>query len=137
MMQPEVWQPVPSLPEYEASSWGRVRRVPYEARMPKGGTRSYGGVPHYGQEVCGRRIFVFKGKSYKVHRIVCEAFHGYAPYPCAVVMHVDEDYNNNRPDNLQWGTQKENLNAPKFLAHCRGRTGENNPYRKGIARRAA
>lgn len=134
-MMSEVWRQIPSLLEYEASSLGRVRRVPYEAPLPHGGTRTYGGVPHYWQEAKGRRIFVFKGRSYKVHRVVCEAFHGPAPFEGAVVMHLDEDSNNNRPENLKWGTQKENLNAPGFLDYCRARTGENSPGRKGMARR--
>ena len=49
--------------------------------------------------------------------------------PC--VLHKDENSRNNRPENLMWGTQKENLNAPGFLKYCRGRTGDNNPYVKG------
>ncbi|QDP54003.1 MAG: putative uncharacterized HNH endonuclease [Prokaryotic dsDNA virus sp.] len=52
----------------------------------------------------------------KVHQLVCEAFHGPKPFETAVVIHKDEDALNNRPENLKWGTQKENLNAPKFKA---------------------
>jgi hypothetical protein len=29
-------------------------------------------------------------------------------------MHVDEDSRNNKPTNLKWGTQKQNLNFPGF-----------------------
>ena len=67
--------------------------------------------------------------------MVCEAFNGPPPFEGAVCMHLDENSTNNRSDNLAWGTQKENLNAPGFIAHCRGRTGENSPGVKGRRRR--
>lgn len=56
----------------------------------------------------------------KMHQLVCEAFHGPKPFPKAVVIHIDENGLNNRPENLKWGTQKENLNAPGFIAWCKG-----------------
>lgn len=70
-------------------------------------------------------------------RLVCEAFHGPAPSTDSVCMHLDENARNNAPTNLQWGTQKENLNATGFLEYCRSRTGDNNPLIKGRARGAA
>lgn len=66
----------------------------------------------------------------KVHRVICEAFHGPAPFDRAVVIHLDEDGLNNKPENLKWGTQKENLNMPKFIEYCKSRTGENSPSAK-------
>lgn len=127
-LEDEVWRVSPSLPEYEVSSLGRVRRIPYTKRMPKGGTRTYGGQAHHGQDTPeGRMIFVFRGKTYKVHRLVCEAFNGPEPFPRAVVMHLDEDYRNNRASNVSWGTQRENLNMPKVKAYHRSRTGPWNP----------
>jgi hypothetical protein len=128
---PETWRPIPSLPDYLASSDGRIMRVPFVGEMPKGGRRAYGGEPIVGQWDGTRYIISHKGRSHKVHRLVCEAFHGPAPFPRAVVMHVDENSRNNRPQNLKWGTQKENLNAPGFIAYCRSRTGEANPRNKG------
>jgi hypothetical protein len=127
----EEWRVSPSLPEYEVSSWGRVRKIPYQAPMPHGGFRTYGGKAHYGQDSGeGRMVFVYKSKTYKVHQLVCEAFNGPRPEG-TVCMHIDEDYTNNTPINLKWATQKENLNCEGFLAYCRSRTGENNPYVKG------
>lgn len=62
-----------------------------------------------------------------MHQLVCEAFHGPKPFPRAVVIHADENALNNAPENLRWGTQKENLNAPGFKEYCRQRRGEFSP----------
>jgi hypothetical protein len=117
----EIWRPVPSLPDYLASNLGRVMRVPFVAAMPHGGRRCYGGEPTFGVCADGRHHIFYKGKNYRVHRMVCEAFAGAPPFPRAVVMHMDENSTNNRADNLQWGTQKENLAAPGFRAYCQRR----------------
>lgn len=120
---PEEWREIPSLPEYEASSWGRIRRRPYEAPMPHGGVRTYGGQawPGVWEPEQRRYIFVYKGKTRRVARVVCEAFHGPPPFKGANTLHADEDSRNNRPGNLSWGTQKENLNAPGYLEGLRQR----------------
>jgi hypothetical protein len=103
--------------------------------MPRGGFRQYGGQAHFGQDSGeGRMIFVYKGKSYKVHQLVCEAFNG-PKQEGQVCLHLDEDYTNNKPTNLAWGTQKENLNAPGFLEYCRNRTGENSPVIKALRKK--
>jgi hypothetical protein len=128
-MDAEEWRKCPSLPEYFVSSRGRIMREPFEGPMPRGGARRYGGKPGLGQWAPeGRYIFAFRGHSYKVHQLVCEAFHGPAPFPRAVVMHGDENPRNNRADNLRWGTQKENMNAPGYLTYCRNRVGERSSY---------
>jgi HNH endonuclease/NUMOD4 motif len=115
----EIWKPCPSYPSHEASSFGRIRSIPFERPMPHGGTRTYGGKATFGawSERDKRFITVLGSRCFKVARMVCDAFHGPAE-PGQVCMHLDEDSRNNRPDNLQWGTQKENLNAPGFLAYC-------------------
>lgn len=135
-MQGEIWRIVPSVPAYLASSEGRIMATPHLGPMPNGGERHYGGQPHFGvwNKQDARFIVVCKGKTYKVHRMVAEAFHGPAPFDDAVVMHLDENSANNRPENLKWGTQKENLNAPGFLKYCRGRTGASSPTIKARAK---
>ena len=125
----EIWRLVPSVDGLLASSHGRLMVIPYQGEVPNGGRRQYGGEPTTGQWDGARYIYVLRGKTYKVHRLICEAFNGQAPEG-AVCMHLDEDASNNRPENLRWGTQKENLNAPGFVSYCKSRTGENSPWAK-------
>jgi len=44
-----------------------------------------------------------------LHSLVIRAFHGAKPFPTAVTRHLDGNATNNSPDNLRWGTQKENI----------------------------
>lgn len=94
--------------------------------MPNGGSRTYTSKGSYG--VCtsakkgANHSFMqttdsVAKKTLKVHRLVCEAFHGPPPFDGAVVIHLDEDSHNNDPANLKWGTQKENLNMPMVKAY--------------------
>jgi hypothetical protein len=66
--------------------------------------------------------------------MVCEAFHGQPPFDGSVVIHLDEDALNNRPENLMWGTQKENMNMPKIKAWQKTRIGPNSPFVKGTTK---
>lgn len=122
----EIWKDVPSQPEIMASSLGRICVKPCKRPMPSGGERWYRPKPTYGYEeksatgrpgVPKRRIIRIGRlkKTFKVARLVCEAFHGPSPDGRPVVMHMDEDPSNNTPANLKWGTQKENMNMPKFI----------------------
>ena len=141
----ETWKPVPSEPGVLASSWGRVLSAPCFAPLPNGGYRLHAPEPRTGFVASSR-----KGASHtyrqvmvrrhgdgprqaprKVHQLICEAFHGPKPFPEAVVIHLDEDAHNNRPENLRWGTQKENLNMPRFREYCRSRVGAASPTVKG------
>jgi hypothetical protein len=137
MANPELWRLVPSVPGLLASSKGRVLVVPKFGTLPNGGQRQYGGIARKGSWDGERYIFQWQGKTYKVARLVCEAFHGAAPDGMNVCMHLDENSRNNVPGNLEWGTQKQNLNAPGFIAYCESRTGENNPFIKGRKGKAA
>ena len=141
-MEQEIWKPIPSQSGMMASSWGRVLLPEREAQMPNGGWRKYTPLPTYGNKCKASKtasheyygLFQKERGNMKIHRLVCEAFHGPAPFPKAVVIHLDENALNNRPENLKWGTQKENLNMPKFIAYCKSRTGENSPGIKGRAK---
>ena len=94
--------------------------------MKHGGFRAYMPKPRYGETAKAQKTAKHTYKHImlrrerdgggrqsprKVHQLVCEAFHGPKPFPDAVVIHRDEDAHNNRPENLLWGTQKENLST--------------------------
>tara|TARA_R100000541_G_scaffold16895_1_gene26562 strand:+ start:1873 stop:2298 length:426 start_codon:yes stop_codon:yes gene_type:complete len=135
----EEWIPSLSYPDILVSSSGRVKLPDREASMPNGGTRKYVTKPTYGYKTksCKTAKHMYMNISnrfygnLKVHQLVCEAFHGPRPFLTAVVIHKDENGTNNNKDNLKWGTQKENLNAPGFIEYCKSRTGDNSPVAKG------
>lgn len=66
-------------------------------------------------------------KSRKVHALICEAFHGPKPEGC-VTRHLDGVRSNNVPENLCWGTPKEN--AEDTARHGNTIRGERSPIHK-------
>ena len=50
-----------------------------------------------------------RGKTYWVHRLVAQAFLS-NPKNLTDVNHIDEDPSNNRVDNLEWISHKDNCN---------------------------
>lgn len=65
---------------------------------------------------------------FSVHSLVCKAYHG-LPKKGLEVRHLDGNRKNNHPDNLCWGTRRENmLDAIKHGTHisCKNK-GEDNP----------
>lgn len=123
----EVWKSVPSLPGVQASSLGRLLFPPRNALMPKGGAREYTPKPTCGYKRKSQKnaTHTYMGVYYKhfgnikVHQAICEAFYGPKPSKESVVIHLDEDATNNKPDNLKWGSQKENLNMAKIKEYHR------------------
>jgi len=120
----EIWRPVPSLEGVTASNIGRIKLPDRTAPMPHGGIREYHPKPTFGAVTRAsktarhsyRGIYSKFHGNIKIHKAVCEAFHGPKPFEKAVVIHLDENAHNNRPENLKWGTQKENLNMQGIKA---------------------
>ena len=144
-MTNEIWKEVPSRKGIRVSSIGRIVFPSRFANMPNGGRREYKPKPTYGyitkaSKKARHEYMGIYNKHYgnvKVHRLVCEAFYGPPPFEKAVVIHKDEDATNNKIENIKWGTQKENLNAPGFIAYCKSRTGKDSPSYKGKLNRKA
>lgn len=65
----------------------------------------------------GYDVITFKGKRFKVHRLVWLLIHG-APLP-EVIDHIDGDKSNNSPDNLRPSTTR--LNGANRVEHRRGK----------------
>jgi hypothetical protein len=97
----EQWKPVPNYDGYEVSSHGRVRSSKRGSwRILKPGTNRDG----------YRYVILFlggTGKHAHICRLVAMAWHG-EPKPGQVVRHLDGSRDNDVPENLQWGTLKEN-----------------------------
>lgn len=130
--------PIPAIPGAIAREDGMIKFPDKKAKMPHGGIREYKtkwvrGTIRRASKTARHCYYgaMYRGKNYKVHRLICEAFHGPAPNDRNIVLHLNEDATDNRPENLRWGTQKENLNAPGFIEYCQSRTGENSPTVKG------
>jgi hypothetical protein len=123
----EFWKRSLRYPDILVSDLGGIW-FPSKYNVPcsNGGTRNYITEPRYAPELHHKDY-----GNIRVYQLVCEAFNGPKPFEQAVCMHIDENRLNNRADNLRWGTQKENLNAPGFIAYCKSRTGENSSYTKG------
>lgn len=142
-MENEIWVPSSMLEGVMVSSLGRVKLPEIWVNMPNGGIRFIKTKPTFGvktkksKNVTIMSLSNRKFGNIRVHIEVCSAFHGPKPFEKAVVMHIDEDSLNNKAENLMWGTQKQNLNAPKFIAYCKSRVGENSPVIKGKKRKNA
>ena len=117
---------------------GQIKLPEVKAKMPSGVLRLYKtkwkwGVKTKASKSARHQYYglMYRGKNYKMHRIICKAFHGPPPEGKNVVIHINENALDNRPENLKWGTQKENLNMPGFIEYCKSRTGEDSPAIKG------
>lgn len=105
---PEEWRAIPGLEgEYEASSHGRVRSLDRHIKRPNGMARVKGRILRQATTWKGYKRVEVKGRGYQAHRLICAAFHG-PPEPGQVTMHLNDVRDDNRPENLRWGSWKDN-----------------------------
>lgn len=103
-MKVEYWKPIPGyLDLYEISSFGRVKSLKYgKVRILKLFKKKDGYL----------QVQLWENhnyKNFKVHRLVYEAFNGTIPDGMQV-NHINEDKTDNRLENLNLMTPKENAN---------------------------
>lgn len=112
MDPPEQWKPIRGYEGlYDVSTWGRVRShdqilnrkngtVKWKGRILKPQRGSKG---HWGVNLCKAG----KSKTHFIHRLVAEAFlDNEEGNP--LVRHLDDVRENNRLENLAWGTHSDN-----------------------------
>lgn len=120
----EEWRPCPFHPLLSASSHGRIRVLAHEGDMPHGGTRVYEGDPVFGTIAASTGGFRFTcrllGRTWRVARVVCAAFHGLPEGERDRALHVNENALDNRAVNLRWATQQECTSKPGFISFHQG-----------------
>lgn len=103
----EVWRDIPGSAGYQASSAGRVRSVSRTVQHANGSSYSVRGTV---LAPCVRRDGYLQvninRKSVKVHKAIAMAFLGDSE--CSV-LHRNGIATDNRPENLYYGTQSQNL----------------------------
>lgn len=101
---PEIWKPIPGYEkQYAASSRGRIRNAKGLIKKQRL-HRSAGGWMY-------RKVDLYKNnkrKTFRVQRLILMTFKGLPPKKI-VARHMDGDTFNNAIENLEWGTQTENL----------------------------
>ena len=107
----EIWKDIKGFEgKYQVSNFGRVKSI---ERLDSIGrtVKERFLKPSFsrGGYLCVGLCFSGKSKLYKVHRLVWEAFKG--PIPDGLqINHIDEDKTNNKLENLELVTPKENCN---------------------------
>lgn len=125
-MSAEEWRPIPGFPDYEASNQGRVRswRQPgLGASKRRRATPKLLRTPTIGRYPM---VSLGEGNRFRLHIIIARTFIGPRP-DGEVIRHLDDDPLNNRPENLAYGSQFDNMQDAKrngwkpLATHCKRR----------------
>jgi hypothetical protein len=107
MEKTEVWKDIPEYKRlYQVSNWGRVKSLNYNNTGKEGILKPCKNKYGY------MKVGLYKngvGKTHNIHRLVALAF---IPndYNLPCINHKDENKQNNKVENLEWCTVKQNTN---------------------------
>src|SRR3990167_2993341 len=101
-MNKELWKTIKNYPDYEISNLGNVRSWKY-TNSPR--LLSPVNVNGYQRvRLCNNSRSI----QMSIHRLVCEQFKN-KPKTKKIIDHLDGNKANNNIDNLEWCTQKKNI----------------------------
>lgn len=106
----EIWKPINNFEDYyEISNFGNIRKIGGKNQFGK--FKIFKNIKPYMNEKGYLKVGLSKNnrrKIYKLHRLVAEHF---LPNPnnYPEINHIDFNKQNNRVDNLEWCTHKENI----------------------------
>lgn len=124
------WKPIPGWEGLYEISLGslQIRSLDRMVRAGRGRTRFARGRI---LKLCPRNGYLGAmlkrdgaGSNFLMHQTVCKMVHGPKPSPKHVVRHLNGDCRDNRPENLAWGTQADNL--ADMVGHGNSTRGEAN-----------
>lgn len=122
----EIWKEIEGYEgKYQVSNTGEVKSLNYRGG---GKTKLLKQIPDKDGYKTIQLCKNGKIKSYKVHRLVAIAF---IPNPdnLPIVNHKDEDPSNNNVNNLEWCTQKYNVNyGTGIKRNSENHKGEKHPF---------
>lgn len=126
-----IWKKIPGADNYEASETGKVRRVkpPSYGRGPNNTVEHMylsSWVERNGYERVVLNVGSNLQKKESVHRLVALAFHGVPRCDSHQVNHINGIKTDNRPENLEWVSAKENT-SHAIQNLIGGISGEKNP----------
>jgi hypothetical protein len=125
-----VLKRIPGWPGYSAGSDGHIysfRPRNHNAKAPATPRRRSEYIDPYGYTAICLSVKPNR-KTFRVHRLICIAFHG-LPTLGVEVCHGPRGRLDNTPENLSWGTHSKN-NGEDQLRDGKDRNGERHPLHK-------
>ena len=112
----KTWHPIPFAPDYFVSDTGVVASIKPMRNFAKPPNTPRSLTTQPDKDGYLKVVLRIDGvpKTMRVCRIVCWTFHG-PPPKGQMVRHLDGSKNNDTPDNLAWGTPKDN--SQDMLTH--------------------
>lgn len=123
----EQWRPVPKYPDCDASNLGRIRSRRVD---PAGRVRAF----VVGRDGYCRIIMCAASKIHKteyLHRLVASAWLE-NPDQLPDINHKNHDKRDNRPENLEWCTHRENLEKARAHLGNWARKGGESPTARAL-----
>lgn len=109
-MSIEIWKVIEDASKYEISNLGRVRNIKTKKLINSYNMKGYPAVTLRTEDLFNKRK-----SNHLIHRLVAKAFI-LNPNKYPNVNHIDGNRENYNINNLEWCTQKQNINHSKTIS---------------------